>query len=422
MMQMYLFALIIVITLLANFFVNVLAGRLNLSTLGLPLPAEFAGVYDAEAYAKMQAYARVNIWFGLITAAFDLAVLLIFWFAGGFNWLDQLVRSWGMPTLVNGLIFIGLLMLASSLLSLPFSAYDTFVIEARFGFNRTTVKTFVLDLLKGLVLSVVLGGPLLAGLLALFQFAGAWAWVYAWVVTAAYTLLVTFIAPTWIMPLFNKFAPLEEGELKNSILSYASAVNFPLKDVYIMDGSKRSSKSNAFLTGFGKNKRIALFDTLIEKHTSNELTAVLAHEVGHYKMKHILIGAALSIVHMGIMFLLLSIFIRAADLHAAFGMQEVSFYAGLVFFGLLYSPVEMILSPLLNALSRRHEYQADRFAVTTSCLGPELIAALKKLSRENLSHLTPHPFYVFLHYSHPPLLQRILKIREVSSVQKNGCC
>lgn len=409
---MNVFAIIILTALLLNYLVNAVAQKLNLDTLGAPLPEEFAGIFDAEAYAKMQDYTRVNTRFSFVTATFDLAALLIFWFAGGFDWLDQMVRGWGFSPLINGLLFIGLLTFASGLLSLPFSIYDTFVIEARFGFNRTTVRTFILDLVKGVLLAIVLGAPLLAGVLAFFQYAGAWAWFSAWLATTAFSLAVTFIAPTWIMPLFNKFTPLEEGELRSSIMAYAERVRFPLKGVFVMDGSKRSSKSNAFFTGFGKNKRIALFDTLIEKHTTDELTAVLAHEIGHYKKKHIITGMVMSIVHMGIMFYLLSLFIRLQGLHAAFGMQEVTLYGGLLFFGLLYSPVEMVLSPLLNALSRRHEFQADRFAVTTSGLGEAMISALKKLSRDNLSHLTPHPFFVWLHYSHPPVLKRIERIRE----------
>jgi STE24 endopeptidase len=407
---MNLFAIIILTALLFNFILNAAAKMLNLRTLKTPVPEEFAGIFNAEEYARMQAYTRANTRFSLISATFDLVVLLLFWFAGGFNWLDHLVRGPGMPVLITGLIYIGLLTFASGLLSLPFAIYDTFVIEAHFGFNRTTIRTFILDLLKSVALAIVLGGPLLAGLLVFFQYAGAWAWLYAWIATAVYALLMTFIAPTWIMPLFNKFTPLEEGDLKNSIMAYAEKARFPLRGVYVMDGSRRSSKSNAFFTGFGKNKRIALFDTLIEKHTTDELTAVLAHEIGHYKKKHIVTGMVLSIAQMGVMFFILSVFIRLEGLHKAFGMEEVSLYAGLIFFTLLYSPVEIILSPLLNALSRRHEFQADHFAVTTSGLGEAMISALKKLSHDNLSHLTPHPLYVFLHYSHPPVLERIRRI------------
>jgi len=408
-------AILIVATLVLEYGLNWVAKLFNLKTLHMPLPDPFADVFDRDAYANMQAYTRINTWFGLLVATFDLVVLLVFWFAGGFNLLDQWIRSWEWSSILSGLVFIGLLGAAFSLLSLPFAVYDTFVIEARFGFNRTTVKTFILDRLKGWLLAILLGAPLLAGLLAFFEYAGSYAWLYAWIVSALYTLAVTFIAPIWIMPLFNKFAPLPDGELRTSILHYADRVGFNLKEISVMDGSKRSNKSNAFFTGFGRNKRIALYDTLIEKHTTAELTAVLAHEIGHYKKKHILIGTAMSVVHMGVMFFLLSLFIRLPALFDAFRMETISVYAGLLFFSLLFSPVEIILSPLLNWLSRRHEFQADRFAVQTSGLAAAMIQALKKLSRDNLSHLTPHPFYVFLHYSHPPVLQRIAGIEALAT-------
>jgi len=299
------------------------------------------------------------------------------------------------------------LMFAKSFISLPFSIYHTFVIEEKFGFNKTSVKTFILDMVKGLGLGILLGGPLLAGLLAFFQYSGTYAWLYAWGATTAFTLVVQFIAPTWIMPLFNKFTPLEDGELRQTIMNYAKEVKFSLENLFVMDGSKRSSKSNAFFTGFGKHKRIALFDTLIEKHTVKELLLVLAHEIGHYKKKHIIKSMIISILHMGIMFYLISIFLNHKGLFDAFYMQEMSIYAGLIFFGMLYSPVEMILSVFMQIFSRKNEYEADKFAADTTMDSQSMIDALKKLSADNLSNLTPHPFYVFLNYSHPPVLQRI---------------
>jgi len=411
------YAIIILVALLLEYVLNLLAGILNLKTLAEPLPHELADVYDADAYQRMQAYTRANTRFGFITATFDAVVLLVFWFSGGFNWLDHLVRELGWSLIATGIAYIGVLGFAMGVLSLPFSVYQTFVIEARFGFNRTTVKTFILDLLKGLGLAIVLGGPLLAGVLAFFIHAGAWAWLYAWLVTVLYTLVMQYIAPTWIMPLFNTFTPLQEGELKSSIVQYAEKVRFPLAGIFVMDGSKRSSKANAFFTGFGKNKRIALFDTLIEKHTVAELVAVLAHEIGHYMKKHIQLGLLISVLHSGLLFYLMSLFISRTGLFAAFYMEQVSVYAGLLFFAMLFSPLDMLLAPLLNLLSRRHEYQADRYSATTSGLVQDMISALRKLSRDNLSHLTPHPFYVFLHYSHPPVLQRI---RRLYSMEKGS--
>jgi STE24 endopeptidase len=411
---MNIYAFIILATLLAGYALDLAATLLNLGTLKEKLPEEFTGIFDADAYGKSQRYTRTHSVFGLIVSGISLAITLVFWFAGGFNYLDAIVRGWNLNAIFAGLSYIGILVLLRSVLSLPVSIYSTFVIEERFGFNKTTPRTFVMDILKGLFLSVILGGPLLAGVLAIFMYAGSFAWLYCWIVVAVVSLIIQFIAPTWIMPLFNKFTPLAEGELLSAILSYAGSVNFPLKGIYVMDGSKRSSKTNAFFTGFGKNKRIALFDTLISKHSVNELVAVLAHEIGHYKKKHIVKSMVLSMLHLGFMFFLLSIFLTHEGLFRAFYMSQMSVYAGLLFFGMLYSPVEMILSIFLQAFSRKNEYEADRYAVETTGSRDNMIDALKKLSRENLSHLTPHRIYVFLNYSHPPVLDRIRAIRGIS--------
>ncbi|MEJ2635504.1 MAG: M48 family metallopeptidase [Calditrichia bacterium] len=408
---MNVYAIIILATLILDFALNIISDVLNLRFLSGELPGEFEGVYDAEAYRKSQEYTRVKTRFGFLTSAFGLAVILIFWFTGGFNYLDEIVRGWRLNPILSGLVYIGILVFFRGLISLPFSIYSTFVIEERFGFNKTTPLTFITDLLKGIALGVVLGGALLAGILAFFNFAGQFAWLYAWIAVAIFTLIIQFIAPTWIMPLFNKFKPLEEGELRNRIMEYARSVNFALSGVFVMDGSKRSTKSNAFFTGFGKNKRIALFDTLMEKHSTGEMVAILAHEIGHYKKKHIIWGMIISIAHMGIMFFLLSIFITSGGLFNAFYMQHQSVYAGLIFFGMLYSPIELVLSIFLNMFSRRNEYQADRFAAETIADPENMVMALKNLSVHNLSNLRPHPFYVFLNYSHPPVLARIRAIR-----------
>ncbi len=408
---MNIFAVIILLALAVNYFLNLASDLMNLKSLKTPLPEEFRDVFDEGKYREAQEYTRVRTRFGLITSTFSLLILLIFWFAGGFNWVDQLVRDFGYGTIVTGVLFVGILMLAQTIISLPFSVYSTFVIEERFGFNKTTPSTFIADRLKGMMLTVLLGGPLLAGVIAIFEFFGAVAWLYAWLVVILFTLFVQFIAPTWIMPLFNKFSPLEDGDLKKAILDYARNVSFPLQGIYKIDGSRRSSKSNAFFTGFGKNKRIALFDTLIEKHTIPELVAVLAHEVGHYKKKHIPKNMTISFLHTGVMLYLLSLFIRLPGLHEAFFMEEISVYAGLLFFGLLYSPIEMILSVMMQVFSRKHEYEADRYAADTTGDPEHMVSVLKKLSVDNLSNLTPHPFHVFLNYSHPPVLERIRAIR-----------
>jgi len=348
---MNIFAIIILIALLADFIIGIVTNLLNLRALSSEVPEEFTEVYDAETYAKSQQYTRVRTQFGFITGSFDLFILLSFWFLGGFNMLDEWIRGFPFNELVSGIVFIVLLMIAKSILSLPFSIYSTFVIEERFGFNKTTPKTFVLDLIKGIALGALLGIPLLAGILAFFIYTGDWAWLYAWLAVTLFTLLMQYIAPTWIMPLFNKFTPLEEGELKSEIESYTQKVDFSLKGLFVIDGSKRSSKSNAFFTGFGKNKRVALYDTLIENHTVPELVAVLAHEIGHYKKKHIIKGMVISITHSAILFFLLSIFLKEQALFDAFYMGNMSVYAGLIFFGMLYAPIEMLLSIFMTLMS-----------------------------------------------------------------------
>jgi STE24 endopeptidase len=407
---MNIIAVIILANIVVDFFINILADGLNLSRLSPELPEVFKSVYDSDQYRKSQEYSRVRTHFGWVNAVFNLAVILAVWFGKGFPLLDQWVRSWNLGTVLTGLFYIGILMLFKAVLSLPFSIYATFVIEERFGFNRTTWSTFIKDMLKGMMLAILLGTPLVAGILALFQYAGTNAWWYCWIAGTLYMLGIHFIAPTWIMPLFNKFTPLEGGELKTAILSYASSINFPIENVYVMDGSRRSSKSNAFFTGFGKHKRIALFDTLIKQHSVKELVAVLAHEMGHYKKKHIYLMLMIGILQTGLMLFLLSIFISYQGLFGAFFMKQKSVYAGLIFFAMLYSPLAFFIGLFFQMLSRKNEAQADHFAVETTGDAQSMADALKKLSVHNLSNLTPHPFYVFLNYSHPPVLQRIKAI------------
>ena len=417
---MNIFGIIIFGTLLGTFFIKLVANILNLKAAGEVLPDEFRDVYDREAYEKSQNYLHHSTVFSLVTATFDLVVLLVFWFAGGFNYLDLVVRALGFSPLLTGIVYIGILLFLQGLVSLPFSIYHTFVLEEKYGFNKTSPLTFISDKLKGIFLGLVLGTPVLAGLLWFFENTGSLAWVWAWLAVALFGFVLQYAAPTLIMPLFNKFTPLEDGELKSAIMDYARSVAFPLSGIFVIDGSKRSAKANAFFTGFGKQKRIALFDTLIENHTVRELVAVLAHEIGHYKKKHIIIAMCLSFINMGIVFFLLSVFLNNRLLFDAFYMDDLSVYASLLFFSLLYSPVEFILSVLLQFLSRRHEFQADRYAVQTYSGGASLVEALKKLSRKNLSNLTPHPFFVFLNYSHPPVLQRIERIRKTAAAEESA--
>ncbi len=412
---MNLFGAIIFWTLLITFFVKLVSELLNLKAAKAVVPDEFVGLFDEAAYQKSHDYLHTSTRFSLFGAAVDLSFLLFFWFSGGFNWLDQILRGFGFQPIVCGVLYIGVLLLIQSLIDLPFSLYKTFVIEEKFGFNKTTPALFAADLFKTLALSLLLGIPLLAAVLWFFEVAGSLAWLWAWGGITTVSLALQYIAPTWIMPLFNKFVPIEEGELKSAIVHYAETVAFPLTGIYVLDGSKRSAKANAFFTGFGKRKRIALFDTLISTHPVSELVAVLAHEIGHFKKKHIIITMVLSLCNLGALFFLLSLFMKNRTLFDAFFMQDLSVYGSLIFFSLLYTPVQWLISLVMQVLSRKHEYEADAFAVSTFEGGATLADALKKLSRNNLSNLTPHPFYVFLNYSHPPVLQRILRIRKLAA-------
>ncbi len=404
------FFVVILCAILIEYTAGVVANLLNLRSLKSEIPPELQGVYPPEDYRKSQEYIRTNTRFDSIASTFSLVILLSFWFAGGFNHLDQTVRSWGFMPFLSGLFYIGILLMAYSLLMLPFSIYRTFVIEGTFGFNRTTRRTFLMDRIKNLGLAAVIGGALLSGILALFEYTGYHAWIYCWIAVAVFSLVLQYVEPTWIMPLFNKFTPLEPGEMREAILNYARSLDFPVKNVFVMDGSKRSSKSNAFLLGFGRNKRIALVDTLIKNHLVPELVAVLAHEIGHHKKKHILQGTIINIVHFGVLFFILSIFLGSPGLYDAFYMEQQSVYSGILFVALLYTPLEMAISVLTHALSRKNECDADRFAADNIKHPRHLTEALKKLYAGHFSNLTPHPFYVFLNDSHPPLLQRIRAI------------
>ena len=366
-------------------------------------------MFDEARYARSQSYTRTQ--FGLFRGGVQLLVILAWWQMGGFEWLDQIVRGFGYGPVLTGLAYVGSLGLGSAVIGLPFRLYSTFVIEESFGFNRTTPRTFATDLLKGLVLTVVLGGLLIGMVLLFFEWTGELAWLWCWLVATVFVLVVQFVAPTVIMPLFNTFTPLETGGLREAILAYARSADFPLRGIFVVDGSRRSSKANAFFTGLGRNKRIGLFDTLVQHHSVDELVAVVAHEIGHYKKGHILKSLALQIGYLGALFYVMALVLQQEGLFEAFYLTEMSVYAGLVFFGLLFTPVELALSLVVNAVSRKNEFEADAFAAGTTGSGEPLISALKKLSTDSLTNLTPHPLHVFLHYSHPPVLRRIEALR-----------
>ncbi len=407
------YAAIVLVALLAEYSASVLSGALNLRALRTTLPSEFEGVFEQEAYAKSQQYTRATTRLGLLRETANLLAVLGFWHLAGFEWLDRAVRQIGYGPVPTGLLFIGALVVGVMVLGLPFRAYAIFVIEERFGFNRMTLRTFVADAAKGLLLALVLGGSLMAGILFFFEWAGSYAWLWCWAASASFLLTVQVIAPSWIMPMFNTFTPLDAGELRDAIIGYARTAAFPLKDIFVVDGSKRSSKANAFFTGLGRNKRIGLFDTLVARYSVAELVAVVAHEIGHYRKGHLVQGMVVQIAYLGGLFFTMSLAVGQVGLFDAFYITEPSIYAGLVLFGLLFTPVEMALSLVVNALSRKNEFEADAFAAETPDHGEHLIAALKKLSADSLSNLTPHPMHVVLHDSHPPVLERIVALRAV---------
>lgn len=408
-MNIYLF--IIIFSLAGTCILGFIARQLNRKALSPDLPQEFSEIFDPEKYRKSQDYAKAGIGFENISSIFSTIVTVVFIVLGGFNTLDLWAAGFGYGEVVTGLIFFAGLALLSDLITLPFSLYSTFVIEEKFGFNNTDLKTFFMDKLKGYLLGGVIGGIILSGVLLFFNAAGPLAWLWCWLFTVLITLGIQYIAPTWILPLFNKFTPLEDGELREKIENFANNNGFELSGIFMIDGSKRSNKANAYFTGFGKKKRIALFDTLVESLSTDEIVAVLAHEIGHSKLGHIRKMMIMSILNTGIVFLLMSFFLGNKGLFTAFSMEHISVHAGLIFFALLYTPVSVVLSIFSNIRSRKHEFEADDFASETTKEPAALVGALKKLSVSNLSNLTPHPFYVWLEYSHPPVLKRIENLK-----------
>ncbi|MCK0132284.1 M48 family metallopeptidase [Flavobacteriaceae bacterium F08102] len=397
---------IIIGILILNYLVDVLLSFLNAKHFNDPLPEQLQDVYDADAYQKSQAYKAENFKFSMLTGAISFVAILFFFYVEGFAYIDSLARKLSTNDTVITLYFFGIIFIGADVLSTPLSYYKTFYIEEKYGFNKMTKKLFFLDKLKGLLLTVVIGGVLLTVIYQFYVLTESNFWWYTWILIAVFSLLMTLFYSTWIVPLFNKQTPLEPGGLRDKLGELAAKVDFQLDQIYVIDGSKRSTKANAYFTGFGKKKRIVLYDTLIKDLCVDEIVAVLAHEVGHYKKKHVLVNMLLSILLTGFTLFLLSIFINNELLANALSVKTPSFHIGLIAFSLLYSPISELTGLLMNILSRTFEYQADHFAKEYVGAAP-LISGLKKLSRNSFSNLTPHPAYVFMHYSHPTLLQRI---------------
>lgn len=374
------------------------------------IPAALEGIYDKDEYAKQQEYQRTNSRFGLYTSSFSFIILLGVLFSGAFGWLDEWLRQYISNETLLTLAFFGIVYIVNEVLSLPFDYYGTFVIEERFGFNKSTKAIFWIDQLKGLLLTMVLGGLILALIVWLYTTLGEYAWLYAWGVVTVFSLFMTLFYSNIIVPLFNKQTPLENGELRDAIEVFAQKAGFELNNIYVMDASKRSTKANAYFTGFGAKKRIVLFDTLINDLSTDEIVAVLAHEIGHYKKKHTLQGMFISICYTGAILFLLSLFLGNQDIALALGGKTASFHLGMIAFSILFTPISLIIGIFSSIHSRKNEYQADAYAAGFG-LGKSLISGLKKLSVKSLSNLNPDPLYVFFHYSHPTLLQRMEALR-----------
>lgn len=397
---------LIIAFILFEFVFDKIVDFINAKSWDAPKPDIVKGLYDEKEYLKAKKYAQENGKLGLISGVFSLVLTLSVLFLNGFAFLDNLVKSLSENAILQSLFFFGIISLISMVLNLPFGIYKTFVIEEKYGFNKTTAKTFILDFIKGILLGAIIGGLLLAALAYLFLKGGDYFWIYIWAVMTAFTLFFATFYTTLIVPVFNKLKPLEDGELRNSIEQYANKVDFSLKNIFVIDGSKRSSKSNAYFSGLGSKKAIVLYDTLIEDNSKEELTAILAHEVGHYKKKHILMSMFLSITQMGIMFFVFGWLSKNQNLALALGVESINFHIALIAFGMLYAPISLITGILMNIYSRKNEFEADAFAKET--YGSEfLMSSLKKLSKKHLSNLTPNKFYTFIHYSHPPLVERL---------------
>lgn len=403
---------ILIAILVFDYVLDRILNYLNGKNRKNPLPQELLGIYDDEKLQKAIAYDKVNSKFDNITSTFSFILILLMFFLGGFALVDSWAGSLTNNLILKGLIFFGILGIASDLVNTPFSVYHTFVIEEKFGFNKTTPKTFILDKVKGLFLSIILGGIILGLVLWFYYRTTEYFWLYAWGLVTVFMVFMSMFYSNLIVPLFNKQTPLEEGELKDAINNLAGKLDFKLTNIYKIDGSKRSSKANAYFTGLGSKKRIVLYDTLIKEMTIPEIVAVLAHEIGHYKRKHTYKNLAISFFQTGLTLFILSLFIKEPALSQALGVEQPSFHIGAIAFGILYSPISTIMGLLLNVLSRKYEYEADAFAGIHAGAN-NLITALKNLSVNNLSNLNPHPWYVFFHYSHPTLLQRIRALNRI---------
>ena len=407
--QIYYF--VILGALLLEYGLSTISSFLNMNSITETVPKGFEDYYDTEKYSQSQQYLKDKTRLGLLSGTFSLILTLFVIHTGIFGLLDEFVRSYSLHPIITGLMFFGILFFINDLLNLPFSLYSTFIIEEKYGFNKTTINTFITDKLKGYGLTIVLGSLIISPIMYFFNTYESKGWWIAWILITMFIIGIQPIFVHVIAPIFNKFTPLKEGELRTAIEEFANKVQFPIGRIDVMDGSKRSAHSNAYFSGFGKSRRIALFDTLLDKHTTEEIVSVVAHEVGHYKKKHIITGTILGILETGIMLYIFNIFMYEQGLYDVFSVNEISVYCGLIFFGMLYAPVSLVTSIFTTAMSRKNEFEADAYALEKTKKPEPLISMLKGLAASNLSHLTPHPMMVFLSYTHPPVNKRIEAVK-----------
>ena len=403
--------LIIIGALIVEYLLSTISSVLNMNSITSTIPDGFQEFYDDKKYSKSQEYLKDKTKLGLYSSTFSLILILIVIHFGLFGFLDEFVRSNSTHYIISGLLFFGILFLINDILNIPFSLYSTFVVEEKYGFNKTSIHTFIADRCKGYGLTIVFGSAIMVPVFYFFNTFQDNGWWIAWALITAFMIAVQPLFVHVIAPMFNKFTPLKDGDLKTAIEEFANKVGFPIGRIDVMDGSKRSAHSNAYFSGFGKSRRIALFDTLLDKHSTEEIVSVVAHEIGHYKKKHIITGTVLGVIETGVMLFIFNLFMNDSDLFAVFSVDTVSIYCGLVFFSMLYSPINMVISIFTTAMSRKNEFEADAYALETTQKPEPLISMLKGLSASNLSHLTPHPLMVFLSYSHPPVVDRIAAVQ-----------
>ena len=409
-----LYYIIIVSAIIIEYLLSSIGSILDFRNITPEIPKDFEDAYDKDKYSKSQDYLMARTRFSLLSSTFNLILIMVVIHTGIFGGLNEFVNAQTDHYILRGLLFIAIIYFFQDMISLPFSVYSTFVIEERFGFNKTSAGLFIADKLKGYGLFVILGSIIVSPILYLFYSYPIYGWLIAWSLLTAFMIAIQPVFIHVISPIFNKFTPLDDGELRTAIEKYTKLINFPLARIDMMDGSKRSSHSNAYFSGFGKSRRIAIFDTLVDKHSIEEIVSVVAHEVGHYKLKHIIQGTIIGIIETGVMLFVFSKIMNDLALFSVFGVGELSVHAGLIFFSMLYAPVSMVTSIISSMISRRNEFSADKYSYETTKNKEALISMLIGLAANNLAHLTPHPFKVFLTYSHPPVLDRIEAIQKLS--------